>query len=399
MNLTVTRFVLVSVIALAIGLVAASSAANAQFVCGGSGTGAEPQAGGGSSGNAGSVACGLGVTAPSSNSVALGTALPFSSVTASGFESLAVGTGDFVGTIASGTRSVAIGSDTRALATGAVAIGGSATVGGSGGVAIGPSASAGTGLLSVAVGDLAFINPLNNNSTAVGGHSFINIGANTTVLGANAGTGFSASSSNAVAVGESALASADNATAVGQGSHATALGATALGQASVAAFSNSAAIGSGVTTTRANQVAVGTAANTYTLAGVTSAASLAAQTGPTKVVTTDAFGNLAAASFTPQDISTLQSNVGVLQQNVAVLQTQMRQAFEGTAIAIALGGASLPADKRFAISTNWGNFRGQNAVGVAAQYRITDYAVANLGVGGGFAQGGIGSRAGVTFAW
>jgi hypothetical protein len=240
---------------------------------------------------------------------------------------------------------------------------------------------------------------LNNNSTAVGGHSFINIGANTTVLGANAGTGFSASSSNAVAVGESALASADNATAVGQGSHATALGATALGQASVAAFSNSAAIGSGVTTTRANQVAVGTAANTYTLAGVTSAASLAAQTGPTKVVTTDAFGNLAAASFTPQDISTLQSNVGVLQQNVAVLQTQMRQAFEGTAIAIALGGASLPADKRFAISTNWGNFRGQNAVGVAAQYRITDYAVANLGVGGGFAQGGIGSRAGVTFAW
>ena len=267
MNLSVTRFVLVSVIALGIGLVAASSAANAQFVCGGGGTGAEPQAGGGSSGNAGSVACGLGVTAPSSNSVALGIALPFSSVTASGYESLAMGTGDIVGTIASGTRSVAIGSDTRALATGAVAIGGSATAGGGGGVAIGQRASAGTGLLSVAVGDLAFINPLNNNSTAVGGGSFINIGANTTVLGANAGTGFSASSSNSVAVGESALVSADNATAVGQGSHATALGATALGQASVAAFSNSAAIGSGVTTTRANQVAVGTATNTYTLAG------------------------------------------------------------------------------------------------------------------------------------
>lgn len=117
------------------------------------------------------------------------------------------------------------------------------------------------------------------------------------------------------------------------------------------------------------------------------------------MVTTDAFGNLAAASFTPQDISGLQSSVGSLQQNVGILQQQMKQSFEGTAIAIALGGAVLPADKKFAISTNWGNFRGQNAVGVAAQYRLTNYAVANVGVGGGFAQGGFGSRAGVTFAW
>jgi len=124
------------------------------------------------------------------------------------------------------------------------------------------------------------------------------------------------------------------------------------------------------------------------------------------VVTADAQGNLATANFAPQDISALQSNVSglqqnvsVLQQNVTVLQQQMKQGFEGTAIAIALGGASLPSDKRFAISTNWGNFRGQNAVGVAAQMRLTNYAVANVGIGGGFAQGGIGSRAGVTFAW
>jgi len=110
-------------------------------------------------------------------------------------------------------------------------------------------------------------------------------------------------------------------------------------------------------------------------------------------------GNLAAASFTPQDISTLQSNVSVLQSNVSVLQTQMKQAFEGTAIAISMGGMALPDNKKFAISTNWGNFRGQNAAGVSAQYRINNYAVANFGVGGGFQQGGIGSRAGMTFAW
>jgi hypothetical protein len=261
------------------------------------------------------------------------------------------------------------------------------------------------------------------NATAIGANTnAFTQGVNATLLGEGAtiGSVLLPALDNATAIGQGTSVQASNATAVGQGSSATALGATSLGQASVASgsgatalgtgssagFANSAAIGSGVTTTRVNQVALGTATNTYTLAGVTSAASLAAQTGPIKVVTTDALGNLAAASFTPQDISTLQSNVGalqqnvsILQQNVSVLQQQMKQGFEGTAIAIALGGAALPSDKRFAISTNWGNFRGQNAVGVAAQLRLTEYAVANFGVGGGFAQGGIGSRAGVTFAW
>jgi trimeric autotransporter adhesin len=31
--------------------------------------------------------------------------------------------------------------------------------------------------------------------------------------------------------------------------------------------------------------------------------------------------------------------------------------------------------------------------------RLTDYAVANVAFASGFAQGGIGSRVGVTFAW
>jgi hypothetical protein len=240
------------------------------------------------------------------------------------------------------------------------------------------------------------------NATAIGANARSETaGVNATLLGegATVGNGSLPTIDNVTALGQGTSVQANNATAVGQGSSATAVGATALGQGSSAGFANSTAIGSGVTTTRANQVAVGTAANTYTLAGVTLAASTAAQSGPTKVVTTDAFGNLAAASFTPQDISTLQSNVGMLQQDVSILQQQMKQAFEGTAIATAMGGASLPAGKKFAISTNWGNFRGQNALGVAAQFRFTDYAVANLGVGGGFAQGGIGSCAGVTFAW
>jgi len=86
-------------------------------------------------------------------------------------------------------------------------------------------------------------------------------------------------------------------------------------------------------------------------------------------VTTDANGNLAATSFGPQSINQLSANVSALQQN---LQQGLNQAFEGTAIAIAMGGSALPDNKRFAITTNWGNYRGTNAMSLIAQARISD---------------------------
>jgi hypothetical protein len=136
----------------------------------------------------------------------------------------------------------------------------------------------------------------------------------------------------------------------------------------------------------------GTTSNTYRMSGIASAASLAAQSGPTSFVTSDAAGNLAVAGFSPQDIATLQSSVGTL-------QSQMRQAFEGTAIAIAMGGSALPSDKKFAVSTNFGNFRGESAISLGAQMRLTEYAVANFGIASGLQQHGTGTRAGLTFAW
>ena len=113
------------------------------------------------------------------------------------------------------------------------------------------------------------------------------------------------------------------------------------------------------------------------------------------MVTTGAAGNLASAPL-PTDLS---GSVATLQSQVTTLQGQVKQAFEGTAIAIALGASKLPGDKRYAVTVNWGNFRGENAMSLAAQYRVTDYVVLNAGVAAGFAQGGVGSRAGVTFAW
>jgi trimeric autotransporter adhesin len=131
-----------------------------------------------------------------------------------------------------------------------------------------------------------------------------------------------------------ALAAAPSAVAMATGALSS-----AIGPGSSATFANSTAIGSGATTTRANEIAIGTGSNIFTLAGINSAAS-----------------------------------------------------------AIALGGGSLPADKNFAISTNWGNFRDENAMNFSSQYRVSNYIVLNGGFAAGLA-GGIGSRAGITFAW
>jgi YadA head domain repeat (2 copies)/YadA-like membrane anchor domain len=205
-----------------------------------------------------------------------------------------------------------------------------------------------------------------------------------------------------VAVGAGASA-ANGGAAFGDGAVATGTNATAVGPGASATFANSSAFGNGATATAANQMAFGTASNTYRMPGLTSAASLAAQSGPTYIVTTDASGNLAATSLSIPDISSLNANVSALQQNVRLLQENLQhglnQAYEGTAIAIAMGGAALPDNKRFAVTTNWGNFRGTNAMSLVAQARISDNVVANAGFAGGFQYGGIGSRAGLTFAW
>jgi len=229
----------------------------------------------------------------------------------------------------------------------------------------------------------------------------------------NGGTGPIASGDYSLSFGATTHATGVSSVAIGgadgvaaTGASATGASAVAIGAASSANFANSTAIGTGATATRANQVVVGTAANTYTMPGITSAASLAAQTGAVSFVTSDANGNLATTNFNPNgaaalqnNITTLQNNVTILQGNVAVLQQQMRQSFEGTAMAIAMGGSSLPGDKRFAISTNFGTFRGESAVGLLAQARVSDNIVLNGGISSGFAQGGVGGRVGATYAW
>ena len=231
------------------------------------------------------------------------------------------------------------------------------------------------------------------------------------------GTGNSATGDGGVAVGVNNVASTNGALAVGNQNNATGFFSTAIGifdtasgansivvgSSSTAAFSNSAAFGNNVKVTRPNQQAFGTATNTYTMAGITSAASLAAQTGPVSLVTSDAAGNLATMSTSGLAsvgaVAALDGRVTALESNVQNLNFQVRKAYEGSAVAIAMGGSALPDNKKFAISANWGNFSGENAFGGMAQFRVSNNFVANAAVGAGFARGGIGGRVGGTLAW
>jgi hypothetical protein len=328
----------------------------------------------GTAGTLASASCDVtAATGPNSTAIGLGANATGFSATAYGNSSTANGNGATATgqlSVANGLAATAMGSDSRADGAGATATGNHAS-------ATGNNATA-TGQFSTAIGDSA---------TATGQNSFANGDFAIATGGSSVANGATAS-----AYGASSNAAGEGTTAIGQASQATATGATAIGQGATASFANSMAIGNGATTTAANQVSIGTVSNTYRMSGINSAASLAAQSGPVKVVTTDAAGNLATASFTPQDITGLQANV-------ATLQTQMKQAFEGTAIAIAMGGAALPSDKKFAISTNWGTFRGENAASLLAQMRVNENIVVNAGLATGFSQGGVGGRAGVTFAW
>jgi hypothetical protein len=204
-------------------------------------------------------------------------------------------------------------------------------------------------------------------------------------------------------LGSNNTVNATNAVAIGNATTVTGSNAVAIGQGSAAGFANSAAFGPGATTGRVNQQVFGTATNTYTMPGVTSAASLAAQAGPLSVVTSDGAGNLATLSSasiaSATSVAALDGRVSNLESNVKTLNYDVRKAFEGAAVAIAMGGSALPDNKKFAISANWGNFSGENAFGGVAQLRISNNFVANAAIGAGFARGGVGGRVGGTFAW
>ena len=149
------------------------------------------------------------------------------------------------------------------------------------------------------------------------------------------------------------MASAYEATAIGQNSYASGDYSTSVGSNSSAEYYNSAAFGNGAHATRDNQQVFGTSDNTYTMPGIASAASKAAQHGKVEFVTSDQDGNLATTG-------------GNFFQHLDNLDG-------GVAMAMALGSIGwLPEYKQGAVGGWYGNYEGTSALGFAGAFKISD---------------------------
>ncbi len=335
-------------------------------------------------------ASGYGASAIGTSSVAIGATASAtgSSTTSIGQDSSATAdrsTAVGSNSVAAGTDSAAFGQQSQATAVAATAIGTGSQATYEGATAIGYGARA-TADPTTAVGYRATAS--GNEASAFGGFA-------------------SATADNATALGRSANAGGTGATAVGVNASAQGTDSIALGRAAQATNENGVAIGAGAATSRANQVAIGTSRQTYTLAGLPSVESTAAQSGSTGFVTTDAAGNLAASSYGPASLDAMNNRIGSLEGSVANLQVatvrlqrDVRSAFQGTAIALSLAGAVLPEGKTYAVSANFGAYHGETAFGATGTARLTDNLFASAGIGMSTSgRSNVGARGGVTMAW
>lgn len=233
-------------------------------------------------------------------------------------------------------------------------------------------------------------------------------GGQITGLGSTANAAASAAEANSLAIGNGATttAAAANALAFGLRSTVTATDGIAIGRDAVvggqagialgagssAGFSNSVAIGAGATALRQGQVVLGTASNTYTMAGIGSAASRAAQVGPVKLVTADANGNLATTDF---DITGLNSDISRLKTTV---DRNRKDANKGIAAAMAMTGAPTPsAPGKTSWATNVATYSGEFATSFAVAHMLdVDYPLVVNGSLGYAPGGSVGVQVGMN---
>lgn len=368
-------------------------------------------------------------------------------------------------------------------------------------VAVGTNATANGGIADIAIGHNAsasaqYSTAIGNSSNASGmGSAAYGASANAAGLSSTAiGTGADASADYSTAIGQGSSAWATNSTAIGYLSTASAQGAVALGTGAQSGYQNSFALGYGASSTRADQIMLGSAGYTYTLAGIASASSSAAQTGSSVyMVTADEDGNLAVAAMpagssvavvddltsggtgaalsaeqgkvldsrvtaaqgtadaaavsawsatvtansamgtaagalqrsggimtgnlsmggnrvtdvgAPVDANDaankayVDQQVGVLNDRVANVEQQARINTQGVAIAIALGGVSLPANKNVAVGANLGFFQDAQAFAAQGVFRVDDHVYFNTGVGMALGNASTtGGRVGLMAAW
>jgi len=220
------------------------------------------------------------------------------------------------------------------------------------------------------------------------------IGNKNLALGNNAGAVVDGDFNIAIGFGAGRNITASNTISIGSG-------------ASAGNNDNAAAFGAGAVATRANQQVFGTTSNTYTMAGIASGASKAAQSGATQLVTTDGGGNLASASLASLGLAS-STDVSGLQSQINHLVSRDNELAEGIATSVALAQPMLLPGQHFAMRAGWGGFDGANAVGLTAAGVLANN-VLKPGYGTLVLDGGVGfgtddssvvtGRAGVSLGW
>lgn len=270
------------------------------------------------------------------------------------------------------SNTVAIGNSTTARADGGVAIGYRSQTNGTNSVAVGASNTVNGDNSSV----LGNNNNINNAATPTAGWGdnvnvvgSRNIVANTASASGSTvlGNGNAVDASNAFVIGNGATVTGGNAVAIGNGVHVAGVNGIAVGKFASADYANSAAFGAGATATRDNQQVFGTTNNTYTMSGIASSASRAAQSGPVRVVTSDAGGNLATASLADLGVASI-GDINAINTRLNDLTKESRR---GIAAAAALATAMTPsAPGKTTVSLNSGFFKGETGVGAAVAHRL-----------------------------
>jgi autotransporter adhesin len=335
------------------------------------------------------VACGSNAAANGFASSAFGTGTQ-----ALSRHSIAIGGGDdrdraaFVDStsphaVAIGTRSsinadsnnsVAVGYNNSVTGANSGAFGTGNTVNGSGSFAIGDPNTL-NGNNSFVLGDNNNINTGNGGAGTAGWGDNVNVvgSGNTIASTASAvgssvtGNGNTVNASAAVVIANGATVTGGNAIAIGNDVHVAGTNGIAVGKLASADYTNSVAIGAGATATRDNQQVFGTASSTYTLSGVASSASRAAQSGPVQVVTSDSGGNLATASLSDLGLA----SIGDINAINARLNDLTKESRRGIAATAALAVAMTPsAPGKTTVSVNTGFFKGETGMGVALAHRL-----------------------------
>lgn len=270
--------------------------------------------------------------------------------------------GGGAGATATGVGSVACGTNAIASA-GGDAFGNGAEANGSGNLSVGGGAGAiSTGEFNVAVGSGSGQFVTGDGNTALGNQSGTNTTGNNNVAVGHL-SGQVVVGSNNIAIGASA------------GNEITASNSISIGSnASAGNNDNAAAFGAGATATRANQQVFGTASNTYTMAGINSVSSRAAQSGPLSFVTSDSGGNLAGRTAaelglaSAGDINAINTQLSDINNRVSSLTVEARR---GIAAVAALAPVITPsAPGRTTFSLNSGFYHGQTGVGFGLAHRL-----------------------------